>query len=95
MINVWYVYTLTNFHNTVFYTGITNNLERRVVEHLNKVVKNSFTDKYNVTKLIWFEEFSSPEEAIAVEKRIKGWSRAKKIDLVKENNPCFNDLTLT
>jgi len=73
------------------YTGVTNNLERRIFEHKNKLIKG-FTSKYNVNKLIWYEEFNSPEEAIAAEKKIKGWTRQKKIDLIKSMNPEFRDL---
>ena len=86
----YYVYIATNFHNTVLYTGITNNLERRMYEHSNKIT-HGFTSKYNVNKLVWYEEFSSPEEAIAAEKRIKGWRREKKIILIKKSNPNFVD----
>ncbi len=87
----YYVYIATNKRNTVIYTGITNDLNRRMYEHKNKLVKG-FTKKYNIDKLIYYEVFSNPEEAIMAEKKIKGWTRKKKIDLIKENNPKFMDL---
>lgn len=87
-------YILTNITNSVFYTGITNNLKRRIWEHKNNANPDSFTTKYNVHKLVWFEYFPTPEEAIMVEKRIKGWVRMKKIKLIKSLNPLFKDLSL-
>ena len=87
----YYIYIATNVHNTVLYTGVTNNLERRMHEHTNKLTYG-FTSKYNVNKLVWYEEFSSPQEAIAAEKRIKGWRREKKLQLIKDINHDFLDL---
>jgi len=87
----YYTYIATNFKNTVLYTGVTNSLERRMYEHRNKLVIG-FSSKYNINKLIYYEVFNSPEEAIIAEKKIKGWTRKKKIDLIKENNPRFEDL---
>ncbi|MDP2704018.1 MAG: GIY-YIG nuclease family protein [bacterium] len=87
----YYVYIATNKHNTVLYTGVTNNLERRMWEHANKQVPG-FTTKYNVNKLIYYDVFPNPENAIAAEKKIKGWTRAKKLTLIKEMNPNFKDL---
>jgi putative endonuclease len=63
-----------------------------VLEHKTKIIKNSFSNKYKLYKLIWFEEFSSPEEAIIVEKKIKDMRREKKIRLIRELNPTFKDL---
>ena len=88
------VYILTNYDNSVFYTGITNNLKRRIWEHQNKANPDSFTGKYKVYKLVWFHSFPSPEEAIVMEKRVKGWVRAKKIKLITSKNPNYQDLTL-
>ena len=85
------VYIATNRSNTVLYTGVTNDLLRRAYEHRNKLVKG-FTSKYNVTKLIYWEAFDSPLEAIAREKQIKAGSRAKKLALVRSINPDFEDL---
>jgi putative endonuclease len=87
----YYVYIATNQRNTVLYTGVTNNLERRIHEHKNKLTKG-FTSKYNINKLVYFQELNNPEEAIAAEKRIKGWLREKKIRLIKSINPGFKDL---
>jgi len=83
--NLYYVYILTNAHNTVLYTGVTNDLERRCSEHKKKIIKG-FTQKYNVDKLIYFEIFDMIEDAIAREKQIKGYSRTKKIALVDQFN---------
>ena len=76
-IHIYFVYILTNSNNTVLYTGVTNDLERRCLEHKNKKIKG-FTNKYNVDKLIYFEQFDCIYEAIAREKQIKGYSRFKK-----------------
>ena len=78
---------------TVFYTGITNNLERRVYEHKNKLVPG-FTAKYNITKLLYFELCHDPEQAIAREKQVKDLARNKKISLIKGLNPNMEDLGL-
>jgi len=88
----YFVYIITNKINSVLYTGVTNNLVRRMYEHKNKLI-SGFTSKYNVNKLVWFEEFSNPNEAISAEKRIKGWKRDKKIEMIKQNNPNFNELS--
>lgn len=89
----YYVYIATNKRNTVFYTGITGNLDKRIYEHKNKLIKG-FTSRYNIDKLVYYEIFSHPMEAIITEKKIKGWLREKKINLIKENNPKFKDLML-
>jgi putative endonuclease len=89
---VYYVYILTNWSNKVLYTGVTNNLERRIYEHKNKLVPG-FTEKYNVTKLVYFDSSSDVKAAIAREKQIKGWTRQKKIDLIESMNPEWKDLT--
>lgn len=88
----WYVYIITNYTNSVFYTGITNNLERRIFEHHSKLIKSSFSSKYHLYKLIWFEEYSSPKEAIEAEKKVKDWRREKKLMLIKSKNPKLKDL---
>lgn len=92
MDKVWYVYIISNYKNTVFYTGITNNLKRRIWEHKKGIVKNSFSSKYKLYKLLWFEEFNDPNKAIEIEKKIKGWRREKKLELIKKMNPNFQDL---
>ena len=90
----YYVYILTNKSNNVLYTGVTNNLIRRVYEHKNKLIEG-FTKKYNVDKLVYFEDFSKPADAIAAEKKIKGWLRSKKVKLIESKNPAWNDLSLS
>ena len=87
----YYVYVLTNKRNTVLYTGITNNLKRRVYEHKEKLV-NGFTKKYNITKLVYYEVFEDPENAILREKQIKAGSRQRKIDLINTKNRGWMDL---
>jgi putative endonuclease len=79
------VYIMTNEHDKVLYTGITNDLKRRVYEHKEKLI-NGFTKKYNITKLVYYEVFEDPENAILREKQIKAGSRQKKIDLVNSIN---------
>ena len=91
----YYVYILTNKNKNVLYTGITNNLIRRVYEHKQHFDKNSFTLKYNVTNLVYFEETTDVNAAIEREKQIKSWSKMKKFFLIKEQNPAFEDLYQT
>lgn len=88
----YYVYIMTNQRNTVFYTGITSNLGERTQAHKDKLVKG-FTKKYNIDKLVYYEVFENPKEAILREKQIKAGSRKKKIDLILKNNPEFKDLS--
>ena len=88
----YYVYLLTNTHNTVLYTGVTNNIERRLYEHKNKLIKG-FTEKYNLHKLVYVEETNDVNAAIAREKQIKGWVRVKKDALVINQNPKWLDLS--
>lgn len=83
---------MTNAHNTVLYTGVTNNLARRVCEHKNGT-GSMFTKKYNVHRLVYYEVGNDVNAAIAREKQIKGGSRQKKIDLVKSMNPEWKDLS--
>ncbi len=82
---------MTNKHRTL-YTGVTNNLERRVYEHKNKLIKG-FTSKYNVDRLIYFETFHEITDALAREKQIKGWIRQKKDALIATLNPSLKDLS--
>lgn len=91
MYKQYYVYLMTNKNNTVIYTGVTNDLKRRVYEHREKLVEG-FTNKYNVTKLVYFETFDDITYAISKEKQIKGGSREKKNGLVKTLNPEWRDL---
>ncbi len=86
------VYIMTNQNNTVLYTGVTSNLRVRVHDHKTGKYTNSFTSKYNCTKLVYYKGFHHIEEAIAEEKRIKGGNRQKKIELIKSMNLEWNDL---
>jgi len=85
------VYIMTNKANRVLYTGVTNNLKRRVYQHKEKLVKG-FTERYNVNKLVYYESFRDIGNAILREKQIKGGSRAKKLELVNRMNPDWHDL---
>jgi putative endonuclease len=87
----YYVYIMTNKNNRVLYTGITNDLKRRVYEHKEKLI-DGFTKKYNVSKLVYYEIFEDPENAILREKKIKAGSRQKKIDLIYSMNKEWCDL---
>ncbi len=86
------VYILTNKTNKVFYTGVTSDLRSRIFEHKTKAFPNSFSARYNLDKLVYFETFHSIEEAIEREKQIKGGSRAKKVKLIQGMNPTWADL---
>ena len=88
----YYVYILTNKNKNVLYTGLTNDLIRRVYEHKQHFDKQSFTAKYNVDQLVYFEETSDVHAAIEREKQIKSWSRKKKNKLIEYTNPDWNDL---
>ena len=92
-IHLYYVYILTNENNTVLYTGVTNDLERRMWEHKEKKLKG-FTQKYNADKLIFFEKFDLIEDAIAREKQIKGYSRFKKVALIELENKDWIELKI-
>jgi putative endonuclease len=86
-----YVCILSNKSRTL-YTGVTNNLERRIYEHKNKLV-DGFTKRYNINKLLYFESTNDVTVAIAREKQIKGMLRHKKVELIKTSNPEFKDLS--
>jgi putative endonuclease len=88
----YYVYILTNKFHTTLYIGVTNNLERRLYEHRNKLVKG-FTSKYNLAKLVHIEQTGDALAAITREKQLKGWTRAKKMALVESTNPQWRDLS--
>ncbi|MBA7644284.1 hypothetical protein ES703_52026 [subsurface metagenome] len=87
----YYVYIMTNESNTVLYTGVTNNLTRRVYEHKEKLV-DGFARKYKITKLVYYEVFEDIENAILREKQIKGGSRQKKIELINSMNMGWREL---
>ncbi len=89
----YYVYILTNWSNNVMYIGVTNNLQRRLFEHRNKLI-DGFTKRYNLNKLIYYECFSNINDAIRREKELKKWRRAKKNELVESMNPEWKDLVI-
>jgi putative endonuclease len=91
MNKTFYTYILAS-RSRVIYTGVTNDLARRVYEHKKKLVQG-FTSKYNVNQLVYYEEYNHPEEAILREKQIKGWLRIKKIKLIEDMNPDWKDLS--
>jgi putative endonuclease len=88
----YYVYMLTNWNNEVLYIGITNNLERRLLEHRSGSVAG-FTQKYNLQKLVWFEMTHDVTAAIPREKQLKAWRRDKKNGLIAAMNPEWKDLS--
>ena len=88
----YYVYILSNKYCNVLYTGVTSDLLRRVYEHKNHLDPDSFTSKYNVTRLVYFEETSDVKAAIEREKQIKSWNRKRKTSLIMEKNPQWIDL---
>ena len=88
----YYVYILTNQKNGVLYTGVTNDLVRRIYEHKHHMDKDSFTARYNVTKLIYFEVTGDARSALEREKQIKSWKRERKLALIMESNPRMLDL---
>ena len=91
MKRIYYVYMMTNKNNSVIYTGVTDDLSRRVYQHKDKLIKG-FTSKYNVIKLVYYEEYEYIYDAIAREKQIKGGSRQKKIELIESINKEWEDL---
>ena len=88
----FYVYTMTNRSRVVLYTGITNSLMRRVAQHQKGEIEG-FTKTYKVNRLVYYERFNDPRDAIAREKEIKGWRREKKNALVETKNPEWADLS--
>ena len=84
---------LSNWNNKVLYTGITNDLERRIYEHKNKLLKG-FTAKYNINKLVYFDYTEDVTSTISREKQIKGWDRQKKNELIESINPQWKDLSV-
>ena len=95
MSKTYYVYIATNKTNSVLYTGVTNDLIRRIYEHKSKLDKKSFTARYKIYKLVYYEATSSIESAILREKQIKAGSRQKKIDLINSLNPTWEEITFT
>ena len=89
---IYYVYILSNYTNSTLYIGVTNDLKRRIYEHKNKLI-SGFSSKYNVNKLVYFEETTDIKSAIQREKNLKKWKREWKDELTKKNNPSFYDLS--
>ena len=91
MMKTYYAYILTNYSKTL-YTGVTNDLQRRIYQHKNKTIPG-FTSKYKINRLVYYETFNDIRQAIAREKHIKGWLREKKIALIESVNPMWKDLS--
>ena len=89
----FYVYILANKRNGTIYIGMTNELERRIAEHKQKMVKG-FTSKYGIDKLVYYEEYDNYNEAFIRERRLKKWNRIWKIELIEKLNPNWDDLSL-
>ena len=89
---MYFVYIMTNKTNSTLYVGVTNDLRRRITEHKNETL-DGFTKKYHLHKLVYFEEYSEVNDAIARKKQLKGWVRAKKNWLIESQNPNWNDLS--
>lgn len=89
--NYW-VYILANRRNGTLYTGITNNLERRIYEHKTGIIEG-FTKKYNIHILVYYEHFDNVNSAIIREKQIKEWKRKWKLELIEKDNPNWKDLS--
>ncbi|RYJ44554.1 GIY-YIG nuclease family protein [Flavobacterium beibuense] len=87
-----YIYIVTNYNNTTLYVGVTSDLADRIKQHKNKIFPNSFSAKYNLNKLVYFEQFQMIGDAIAREKQIKAGSRLKKIQLIESLNPEWRDI---
>ena len=87
-----FTYIMTNKSNSVLHVGVTSNLKQRIIEHKEKIDNSSFTARYNINKLIYFEEFSQISAAIEREKKLKNYSRANKIKLIEKMNPEWSDL---
>ena len=87
----YYVYILASRKDGAIYVGITNDIVRRIYEHRTKVIQG-FTSKYNITRLVWFEIYNDPISAISLEKELKKWKRAWKVQLIEAQNPQWDDL---
>ncbi len=89
---IFHVYIITNRPKGVLYIGLTKNLKRRIYQHKKKVHPKTFSARYNLNKLVYFEAFESKEEALTRERRMKKWNRDWKIELIEKNNPNWKDL---
>ena len=88
----YYIYIISNWNNKVIYIGVTNNLERRIFEHKSKLIPG-FSSKYNLNKLVYYEQYVDIREAITREKELKKWKREKKNKLIESTNPEWMDLS--
>jgi putative endonuclease len=88
----YYVYIMANYSRTL-YVGVTNDLQRRAYEHKNKLFEDSFSARYNINRLVYFEETNDVLAAIEREKQIKRWRREKKVFLIEQQNPDWRDLS--
>ncbi len=91
---VWSIYIITNKPNGVLYIGVTKDLKRRIYQHKNKAHPNTFSARYNLDKLIYFENYETKEEAYARERQMKKWNREWKIKLIEEENQDWVDLSI-
>ena len=89
---ICYEYILTNYKNNTLYIGITSNIERRIYQHKNELIEG-FSKRYKLKNLIYYEEFKNIRDAIAREKQLKNWHREWKLNLIKNMNPEFQDLS--
>ncbi|HPL92931.1 MAG TPA: GIY-YIG nuclease family protein [bacterium] len=89
----YYIYIISNFNLTVFYIGVSNNLHRRLIEHREHLNKKSFSAQYNLTKLLYYEDYENIDDAIQREKQLKNWHRDWKLNLIRTINPLFKDLS--
>jgi putative endonuclease len=89
----YFVYIISNSENTPLYVGMTNNLEKRVYEHKNKLLPEAFSSKYNLNKLLYWESGEDVNSVIAREKQLKNWHKSWKLNLIKTTNPLFKDLS--
>jgi putative endonuclease len=87
-----FIYIITNYTNTTLYIGVTSNLPNRIIEHKEKRFQDSFSARYNLNKLVYYEQFQMIGDAIGREKQLKGGSRKKKIELIESVNPNWKDL---
>ena len=87
-----FIYIITNKNNSTLYIGVTSNLPQRIIEHVEKRYQNSFSARYNLNKLVYYEQYQMIGDAIGREKQLKGGSRKTKIDLINSINPLWNNL---
>lgn len=94
MTKAYYVYILTNINNSVLYIGVTNDLIRRVQEYKEGIFRSSFSKRYKLCKLVYYEVTNDVVAAIAREKQLKNWERKWKLELIEKSNPGFDDLNI-